>query len=183
MISKLFLSIALLFSFSYGMDKQDIKKIYEDKDYRNACRKAGDLYQRYSSDQEFLSMYAHACLESDMINRMMLPIIKLYETPEARENAAYFATVLYQKKLLYHALVDEVDISYVNLPSTEYILSKIFNRFVSGDYDYKNGAYWFKDREDASVSYKLSAEEHQKTMKLFLRTFKDGEVLKVRTYW
>ena len=118
-----------------------------------------------------------------MINRTILPIVKLYKSAKSRENAAYFATILYQKKLLYHALVDDVDISYINLPKTKYILSIIFNKFVSGEYDYKNGAYWFIDDDNSELSYKLSTEVHQKVKKIFLRTYKNGTINKVRTYW
>jgi hypothetical protein len=183
MINRIVL-VTLFLSFTlFASDYDNVKKYYENKDYRAACLKAGEIYNDYSDDEDFLSIYAYSCLESDMVNRLVLPIIKLHQTTQARENAAYFATILYQKKLLYHALVDDVDISYVNLPKTKYILSKIFNRFVSGNYNYTNGAYWFIDEEDNSISYKLTAEEHQKVQKIFIRTYKDGQVIKVRMYW
>jgi len=183
MINKLILTFILLATLLNAIDKGDIIKLYKDKNYRKTCLKAGDLYQKYKSDEEFLNIYAYSCLKEDMINRTILPIIKLYKTPESRENAAYYATILYQKKLLYHALVDDVDISYVNLPKTKYILSIIFNKFVSGDYNYKNGAYWFNDDDNGELSYKLSVETHQKTKKIFLRTYKNGKIVKIRTYW
>lgn len=183
MIKKLCLILILLITALHATTKEDIVQLYKDKKYRKVCIKAGDLYQKYKEDEDFLSIYAHSCLEEDMINRTILPIVKLYKTPEARENAAYFATILYQKKLLYHALVDDVDISYVNLPKTKYILSIIFNKFVGGDYNYKNGAYWFSDDNNSTLTYKLSAEMHQKAKKIFLRTFKDDKLIKVRTYW
>ena len=41
-----------------------------------------------------------------------------------------YVELAYQKKLLYYALANSKDISYVNLPSTDYILSKIFTKFV-----------------------------------------------------
>jgi len=183
MINRIVLIFILLTTFLNAIDKSDIMSYYKEKNYRKVCLKSGDLYQKYKSDEEFLNIYAHSCLEVDMINRTILPIIKLYKSPESRENAAYFATILYQKKLLYHALVDDVDISYVNLPKTKYILSIIFNKFVNGDYKYKNGVYWFNDDDNNELSYKLSIELHQKTKKIFLRTYKNGKITKVRTYW
>jgi len=183
MITKYLIILSILANFLYAITKEDVVKMYEKKDYRTACIKSSDLYQQYKADEEFLNIYAHSCLEVDMINRMVLPIIKLYKTPQARENAAYFATILYEKKLLYHALVDNVDISYINLPKTNYILSVIFNKFVSGDYNYKNNSYWFIDDKNNEISYKLSMEKHQNVKKLFLRTFLNGELKKVRTYW
>ncbi|WP_458701515.1 hypothetical protein ACKGJI_05190 [Sulfurospirillum sp. 1307] len=183
MVYKFVLIIFLMMNFLYATNKDDIIKLYQERNYRKACLKAGDLYNKYKEDEDFLSMYADACIQEDMINRSILPIIKLYKTPKARENAAYFATILYQKKLLYHALVDDVDISYVNLPKTKYILSIIFSKFVSGDYEYKNGTYWFNDENDESIKYKLSVETHQNAKKIFLRTYKDNKIIKVRTYW
>lgn len=183
MIKKLCLTFILLAGSLYATTKEDIVEFYNNKEYKKTCLKAGELYQQYKNDEDFLSIYAHACLEEDMINRTILPIVKLYKTQKARENAAYFATILYQKKLLYYALVDDVDISYINLPKTEYVLSIVFNKFVSGNYDYKNGAYWFVDDNDAKISYKLSVEIHQKVKKLFLRSYANGTLTKVRTYW
>ncbi len=183
MINKIGLIFILLTTLLNATNKEDILKLYKEKDYRKVCIKAGDLYQKYKTDEEFLNIYAHSCLEVDMINRTILPIVKLHKTAQSRENAAYFATILYQKKLLYHALVDDVDISYINLPKTKYILSIIFNKFVSGDYNYKNGAYWFNDDNNSELSYKLSTETHQKAKKIFLRTYKNGQITKVRTYW
>lgn len=183
MKNKLLFIALLASSMLIASDLDTLKQYYNDGNYEGACLKGGDIYSDYSDDEEFLSIYAHACLESDMINRLVLPIIKLYKTPESRENASYFATILYQKKLLYHALVDDVDISYVNLPKTKYILSKIFHRFVNGKYNYSDGAYWFIDEDDNSISYKLSAEEHQKVKKIFIKTYKDGQIIKIRTYW
>ncbi|WP_024954634.1 hypothetical protein [Sulfurospirillum arcachonense] len=183
MIKKIFIFSIFFITILNAATKEDIIELYKNKNYRKACLKAGDLYQKYKSDEEFLNIYAHSCLEEDMINRTILPIVKLYKTKEARENAAYFATILYQKKLLYYALIDDVDISYINLPKTKYILSIIFNKFVSGDYNYKNGAYWFNDDNNNDITYKLSAEEHQQAKKIFLRTYENGEIIKVRTYW
>ncbi len=183
MINRLILLTLFSNFMLFASDFDIVKQYYNENNYRTACLKAGDIYGELSDNEEFLSIYAHSCLESDMINRLVLPIIKLYQTPESRENAVYFSTILYQKKLLYHALVDDVDISYINLPKTNYILSKVFNRFVNGNYNYTNGAYWFIDEDDSSISYKLTAEEHQKAKKIFLRTYKDGQVIKVRTYW
>lgn len=181
---KYFLVVLLLApNLLMASNKEEIIKLYEQKNYRQTCLKAGDVYQDYKNDEDFLSMFADACVQEDMINRTVLPIIKLYETKKGRENAAYFSTILNQKKLLYMALIDDIDISYINLPKTNYILSIIFNKFVSHNYTYKNGVYWFKDDTDESISYKLSAEEHQQTQKMFLRTYRNNEVIKVRTYW
>ncbi len=183
MICKKILILIIFVSALQSSTKDDIIELYYQKKYALACKKAGELYSKYSSDEDFLSLYADACIQTDMINRTILPIIKLHKTPKSRENAVYFATILYQKKLLYYALVDDVDISYINLPKTKYILSIIFDKFINGNYDYKDGAYWFNDDIDENIRYKLSVETHQKVKKLFLRTYKSDKMIKVRTYW
>jgi len=182
MIRKYFLIFLLITNFLYATTKEDIFKSYEAKDYSDACLKSGNLYQEYKNDEDFLTIFADSCLQIDMINSTILPIVKLYKSKKARENAAYFATILYEKKLLYYALIDDVDISYINLPKTKYILSIIFDKFVKKNYDFKNGAYWFTDDTDKELTYKLSAEENQEIKKIFLRTYKNNEIIKIRTY-
>lgn len=183
MIKKICLFFVLLTITLNATNKEDLIKLYKNNEFRKVCIKSGDLYQKFKDDEDFLSMYAKSCLNEDMINRTLLPMIKLHKSQESRENSAYFATILFQKKLLYHALVDDIDISYVNLPKTKYILSIIFNKFVSGDYNYKNSVYWFKDDNNNELTYSLSAETHQKVKKIFLRTYKNDVLDKVRTYW
>lgn len=183
MIYKTALMLIMTIAVLNASSKEDLIKLYKEKEFRKACTKAGNLYLKYKDDEEFLNIFAHSCLEVDMIDRTILPIIKLHKTPQSRENAAYLATIFYKKKLLYHALIDDVDISYINLPKTEHILSIVFNKFVDGDYIYKNDAYWFDDDKNSELSHKLSVETHRKIKKIFLRTYKEGKIIKVRTYW
>ena len=152
MIKKIIILLLILINITFAKTLEDIKNLYSDGEYSKACTMSGGLYMAYKDDEVFLNLFADSCLKSDMLNRMMLPIIKLYRTKAARENAAYFSTILYEKKILYHALCDGIDISYMNLPKTNYILSKIFDRFIRGKYSLKNGSYWFSD--DANVNIK-----------------------------
>jgi hypothetical protein len=170
-------------SFSWASDLSNIKQLFNNKKYSDVCIKSGEIYQDHKNNEEFLNIFAASCLNSDMINRMVLPIIKLYKTKNARENAVYFSTILFQKKLLYYALSDDIDISYVNLPKTNYILSKIFDKFVKGEYDFKNGSYWFSDDKNTNLTYKLSIEERNNIKKMYLRTYKNRKIIKVRVYW
>lgn len=167
----------------YGATKEDVVKLYLDDNFSSACQKSAEIYDSYKEDDEFLNIFAHSCLEADMVNRLVLPIIKLYKTEKARENAAYYSTILYQKKLLYVALIDGVDISYVNLPKTNYILSIIFEKFVTKDYVLKSGMYTFIDDNNSQITYTLSIETEDNFKKMFLRTYKNDKIVKTRTYW
>ncbi len=180
---KIIIILASLFNFLFATNINDIKNLYSNKKYSTVCVESGKIYQKYKNNEEFLNIFAASCLKADMINRMVLPIIKLYKSKEARENAVYFTTILFEKKLLYYALSDDFDISYVNLPKTNYILSKIFDKFVKGEYDLKNNSYWFSDDSNSNLSYKLSIEERNGIKKMYLRTYKNNKIIKVRVYW
>jgi len=183
MIRKIMIILICLVNFSIADNLSDVKQLFNNKRYSDVCIKSGLIYQNHKNDEEFLNIFAASCLKADMINRMVLPIIKLYKTKDARENAVYFSTILFQKKLLYYALSDDIDISYINLPKTNYILSKIFDKFVKGEYDLKNGSYWFSDDKNNNLSYKLSIEERNDIKKMYLRTYEKHKIIKVRVYW
>jgi len=170
-------------NFALASNLSDLKQLFNDKKFTQVCIESGKIYQNNKNNEEFLNMFAASCLKTDMINRMVLSIIKLYKTKEARENAVYFSTILYQKKLLYYALSDDFDISYVNLPKTNYILSKIFDKFVKGEYNLKDGSYWFSDDKKTDLTYKLSMEERNHVKKMYLRTYRNNKIIKVRVYW
>ncbi len=183
MIKKNFILCLILSNILYGNSLDDIKKLYNSKEYSKVCTQSGNIYMSFKDNEEFLNIFADSCLKSDMINRMILPIIKLNKTKQARENAAYFTTILYQKKLLYYALCDNADISYVNLPKTDYILSKIFQKYVKKEYKLQNNSYWFDDELDKDIKYKLNIEIKNGVKKMYLKTYKNGNLLKTRVYW
>ena len=183
MIKKIFVLCFIFLNISFAYTLNDIEKLYSNGKYARVCSLSGSMYVAFKNDEKFLNMFANSCLKSDMINRLVLPIIKLYKTKQARENAAYFTTILYQKKMLYYALCDNIDISYINLPKVNYILSIIFDKFVRGKYEFKNGSYWFNDDKKNNIKYKLSIEEKNGIKKMYLRTYKNSKIVKVRVYW
>jgi len=183
MIKKTIILFLILINISFAKNLDDIKDLYSNGKYAKACTMSGGLYLVYKDDEVFLNLFADSCLRADMLNRLMLPIIKLYRTKAARENAAYFSTILYEKKMLYHALCDGVNISYMNLPKTNYILSKIFDKFIRGKYNFKNGLYWFSDDKNIDTKYKLSIEKKNKIEKMYLRTYRNNKIIKTRIYW
>lgn len=183
MIKKIIILFLILINISFAKTLDDIKDLFLNGKYAKACSMSGALYNAYKDDEVYLNLFADSCLKSDMINRLMLPIIKLNKTKSARENAVYFSTILYEKKLLYYALCDGANISYINLPKTNYILSKIFDKFVRGKYNFKNGSYWFSDDSNIDVKYQLSIVKNSKIKKMYLRTYKNSKIIKTRIYW
>lgn len=176
--------IFLFFTHSYALSIESIRNWYKEGEYKKICSNGvGSIYPQFKDNEEFLNMYAHSCLEDDMINRMTIPILKLIRTPQTRANAVYYSTILYQKKLLYHALIDGIDISYISLPKTGHLLSIIFDKFIKKEYEQKDEALIFKD-ENKDVYHKLYLSKNDKNIyKLVLKTYKHGKIIKTRTYW
>ena len=123
------ITILLFFTFAYSDTKTDLLQLYNNKEYKAACKLGMDNYGDYTRDEAFISLYAFSCLNADYIDRLAVPISALKYSKEARANAAYFSTVLMQKKLLYHALIDGYPIGSLVLPTTDFVLSKVFDLY------------------------------------------------------
>ena len=117
--------ILLMSLYLHASMKEDMFNLYQNKKYEDVCTMGFDHFHTYKSDEEFVSLYAFACLKSDYIDRLSIPTAILKFSKESRANSAYFSVILMQKKLLYHALVDSYDLSSLSLPTTDYVLSKV----------------------------------------------------------
>ncbi|WP_226962174.1 hypothetical protein [Sulfurimonas marina] len=174
----MFLSINIFASV-----KQDILNLYQNQKYESACNIGFSNFRNHNRDEEFLSLYAFSCLKADYIDRLALPIAKLKFSAESRANSAYFSIILMQKKLLYHALVDDYELSELNLPTTDYILSKVFEFYVNlGKHD-RRTLYIFDDPDNKKVSYKLYLQKDYKTSKMVIEEYYDTMLVKRHIYW
>ncbi|WP_304542938.1 hypothetical protein [Sulfurimonas microaerophilic] len=177
------LLVILLSINLFASVKQDILNLYQNKKFESACNIGFNNFRHYNKDEEFLSLYAFSCLKADYIDRLALPIAKLKFSPESRSNSAYFSIILMQKKLLYHALVDDYDLSELNLPSTDYILSKVFEFYTElGKHD-RRTLYIFDDPDNNKVSYKLYLQKDYKTSKMVIEEYYDTMLIKRHIYW
>lgn len=183
---KKIVSILVLVSIcSYATSLKTIYKWYNAEKYSKICSNkiSNKEYYRYNDDENFVNIYADSCLKTDMINRLAIPITQLRKTKSARANALYYTTVIYQKKLLHHALIDGLSDVPNNLPTTSYILSKIYDKFANKDYKKDGDKYLFEDG-NSTVSYKLyTRKDDDGYEKLVLKTMKDGKSIKTRLYW
>ena len=176
--------ILLFIANSYAADvKQEMFGLYQNKKYAKVCSMGFDNFNRYKKDEEFVSLYAFACLYSDYIDRLAIPTAVLKFSPEARANSAYFSVILMQKKLLYHSLVDGYELSELKLPTTDYVLSKVFDLYSKlGKHD-KRAFYLFEDPKDKKLSYKLYLAKDYKVSKMVIEEFYDTMLLKRHIYW
>lgn len=176
--------IAIFIALSLYADvKQDMFNLYQNQKYENVCRIGFNNFNKFKKDEEFVSLYAFSCLNADYIDRLSIPIAILKYTPESRANSAYFSVILMQKKLLYHALVDNYNLSSLELPTTDYILSKVFDLYASlGEHD-SRAFYLFEDKNDKKLTYKLYLTKDDKLSKIVIEEFYDTITIKQHVYW
>ncbi len=178
-----FLIILSITVFAFGVDKSDVYRAYKQKRYREACTLGAKIYLYNKKDNDFLTMFADACLKVDNINRMAFPAMLLIRDAAARSNSVYFLTILYQKKLLYKSLIDGFDVSSYKFPTTNYILSKIFVKYAKKDYKKFRDIYIFKDDTDINKKYEMSLIKDRGVFKIVLKTFINNSLQKTRIYW
>lgn len=126
-------------------------------------------------------MYAKACLKMDKVNELVVPTVMLYKTKEARENASLYSTIIFQKKMLYLALCDGVDISYIRTPKINYILSEIFDKFTERAYVKKSDTYVFTLENGERAELFIKEEEEVK--KMVIAIYAGDKLSSIKIYW
>jgi len=178
----IFLTLIILTNIHASL-KQEMLSLYTNKQYKKACRLGFDNFSHFKRNEELVSLYGFACLNSDYIDRLAIPVTALKSSPEARANASYFAVILMQKKMLYHSLIDGYKLSNLKLPSTTYILSKVFDFYTKAKKNKNQNFYIFQDQKDAKLSYKLYLMKDKKVIKMVIEEFYDKMLIKRHIYW
>ncbi len=163
--------------------KTETYKLYQDGKYEEACLSGEKLFNQYKNDEEFVSLYAFSCLNSDQLDKLSAPISALKNTPEARANAAYFSVILMQKKLLMHSLADQYDLKPIKLPTTEYLLSTVFDLYSSDPRTKDRRRYNYLDPKDAKKSYRLFVTKSGPSPKMIIEEYYDKILTKRHIYW
>ncbi len=139
--------LTILSSLLLSSNLSTLYKYYEKQEYDRGCDYGKKFLKKNIKNEKYLTLYGLTCLETDNIDRIATAMRGLKETKESRENASYFATILLQKQLLKQALLDNKTLGYLNLPKTNFILSKIFNMFVNKEYELKDNIYKLEDKD------------------------------------
>lgn len=179
---KILLTMLLAMSL-YADAKQNMLGLFQNKKYEEACNAGFNSFENYRNDEEYVSLYAFACLSADYIDRLAVPIATLKYSRESRANSAYFSIILMQKKLLYHSLVDGYDISALNLPTTDYVLSKVFDLYAKLSKEDAKAFYLFEDKNDKRLTYKLYLEKSEKLNKMIIEEYYNAVSIKQHIYW
>ena len=148
-----------------------------------ACDYAVKYYSKNKNSEEYLTLYGLSCVETDKIFRIATPMIRLGESESGRANASYFSTILLQKQLLRQALIDGKKIDDLHLPTTNFILSKIFTLYVNKEYILNDEIYKFKDKENKEKMYKLYIDTAKKNKTyMIIDVYKDEKFIKRYKY-
>jgi hypothetical protein len=178
------LMILLLLFVSLQADiKQKMFQLYQDEEYARACTMGYDYFKKYKKDEAYVSLYAFSCLKSDYIDRLSQPITSLKYSKEARKNAAYFSIILMQKKLLYYSLIDGYELSQFKFPTTEYVLSKVFDLYTQLPKHQQKKFYILKDPNDSRLKYKLYTMKQHGINKMVIEEYYDTIKIKRHIYW
>ena len=162
------LAFAIVSLFAVSID--DVRNWDQIGQYNRICQESvRNLFIEEQNDA-LANMYAKACLKMDKVNELVVPTVMLYKTKEARENASLYSTIIFQKKMLYLALCDGVDISYIRTPKINYILSEIFDKFTEKAYVKKSDTYVFTLESGERAELFIKEEEEVKKMVVALYT-------------
>lgn len=167
----------------YADIKSEMFTLYQNQKYKDVCDIGFNNLKKHKRDDNFVSLYGFACLKSDFIDRLAAPAVLLKFSQESRANAAYFSVILMQKKLLYHALVDGYDLSLFTLPTTDYVLSIVFDLYAKLGKHEPQQLYHFENPNDAKTTYKLYLSYDKKIAKMVIEEFYNGVATKRHIYW
>ncbi|WP_201353099.1 hypothetical protein [Hydrogenimonas urashimensis] len=167
----------------YASELETLYSLYTQKQYAKACHLGLKIFNRYKKNSKFLMLYGFSCLRSDYIDRLAVPMTGLRHTKTERANASYFATIILQKKLLYHALLDNVDITHLRLPKTDYILSEVFDMYTRKEYKKVDDKYYFNSKKRPQMLYVLYCEYGKGAPKMVIEERLDNHLLKKHRYW
>jgi len=178
--------ITLFYSTLFAGLQNDLKTInqmYKENSFKKACRFGANKIIGYKRSEKFISLYAFSCLKSDQIDKLASATALLKHSPEARANSVYFSTILLQKKLLLHAMIDDFKIKQLQLPSTDYVLSKVFDLFMKEDKSESSRLYEFIDSNNPAERYRLFVKNENENKKVIIEHYLNDNLIKTHQYW
>ena len=178
---KLFLILCLA-SFLNADVKQTMLNLYQQKDFEASCNLGYKNFSHNREDEDYISLYAFSCLHANNLNRLSIPIYMLKKSRESRANSAYLSVIIMQKQLLFQALLDGYDFSGLQLPTTDYILSKVFDFYLELGVHQRKSFYIFTDKNDRKLTYKLSLSKNNRSNKIIIEEFYDSTRISKHIY-
>lgn len=147
--------IALTSCYIYAGITLQIYNLFNNHRYSKACNLGLSKLYNHRNDENYISIYAFSCLKAGYLDRLSYPIARLKDTPSSRANALYLSVIVMQEKLLLHSMLDGYKINHLKLPTTNYILSKVFNLYSHLKHYHKVPLYLFTDPQNKNLVYKV----------------------------
>jgi hypothetical protein len=88
-----------------------------------------------------------------------------------------------QKKLLMHALSDHYDLKPIKLPTTEYVLSTVFDLYSSDTNTKERRRYNYNDPKDTNKMYRLYVTKSGTSPKMIIEEYYNKKMTKRHIYW
>jgi len=163
-------------SFVFSSNLSTLYKFYEKQEYKKACDYANKYWYKKANknNEKYLTFYGLSCLETDKLHLIAIPMVRLKGSKEARANASYLSTILLQKQLLMQAIIDKKPLTELHLPTTNFVVSKIFSLYIKKKFTLKEDTYTFQDEKKKSIYYQLYIQRTKKNKKyMIIDVYKD----------
>lgn len=180
---RILLLMILLLSSIYADDRSRLYKLYQNEQYDDACNFGMRAFHPNRKDESYVTLYAFSCLKADYIDRLAVPITVLKNSKDARANASYFSVILMQKKMLIHALMDRSDIPDLRLPTTDNVLSKVFDLYMLDREKFDHNVHHYRDLTSPKRTYKLYISHNGPVDKMIIEEFYDTMLTNRHVYW
>jgi hypothetical protein len=178
-------AIFLIITFCIAIfadSKREIFNLYQLQEYERACQTGINHLNKFRDDENYVTLFAFSCLNSDRIDRITTAIPLLKATPEARANAAYLSTIVMQKKLLEHSLNDAFMLRQFKFPTTDNVLSKVFDLYSKQKTLNKTAEYEFVEPSNEKVHYKLYLEGSSSSNYIVIEEWLQSQLIKKHMY-
>ncbi|MGD9969282.1 MAG: hypothetical protein AB7S65_02395 [Sulfuricurvum sp.] len=140
--------------FSYADAGNRLFHLYQEGAYQQSCEYGIKSLQYNVRNENFVSLVGFSCLKADRFDLLSEVLPFLNNSSEARANNAYFSLLLLQKNLLMQALYDHKPISFLKLPKSSHLLSKVFNLYIESP-AINPMTKFYQDPDDPHSSFKL----------------------------
>ncbi|MHC3993880.1 hypothetical protein ACXWTF_03570 [Thiomicrolovo sp. ZZH C-3] len=175
--------LSLVSILLHASDNSQLYTLYQNGQYLQACNQGVKALHRHEQDERFVSLYAFSCLEADRIDRLAMPIIIMMKhSKEARKNATYLTAILLQKNLLVNALENDMQLTGLKLPTSEHLISRVFDLFSANQYVKSGNDYILTDPQNPRRSYKLFLERSSQSLRLGITEYYDTILTKQHIY-
>lgn len=131
---KVLIGLWVMSLFLHAYSYEELMNEYEAKNFERVCSEGSSFLMKNEKNENILTIIGDACARVDFINPLGNVIKNLIKTPETRENASYFSTLILQKKLIYQFMCDGINLKDLRLPRTDHVLSRVFEELTKGNY-------------------------------------------------